>query len=232
MKSADTSGASSAPHEARADCDDHTLVEGIKAGQEHLFATLMRRHNQRLFRAARSILPEDRLAEDAVQEAYVAAYYALGSYKPHGSFAAWLSQITINEARMIRRKRKRDTETPLEEIEDSPYAADPDRQANPDHGAANLGLARLLETEIAGLPENFRLVFVMRGVQQLSVEETAQTLRLPAATVKTRYHRARKLLQKALAPYIEQAGLNIYEFAGQRCDHMVATVMRRLRIEH
>ncbi len=231
MTAADVSNTTGTPGANLAGCEDLALVRRIQAGDSHLYATLMRRHNQRLFRIARSILPDDNLAEDAVQEAYVAAFYALERYVPRGKFAAWLSQITINEARMIRRKRMRRKESSLSGIDDGPSAVDPQPRANPANDLANVHLARLIEAQIAKLPEPFRLVFVLRGVQQLSIEDTANTLQIPAATVKTRYHRARNLLQKALTPYIEGAGVNVYEFAGQRCDNLVSHVLRRLGLE-
>jgi RNA polymerase sigma-70 factor, ECF subfamily len=211
--------------------DDHAIVARICAGETCLYETIMRRYNQRLFRVARSIVPDDGLAEDAVQEAYVSAFYALNRYRCDGSFAAWLTQITINEARMSKRKRTRHPETALADIEDNLLTGTPRPQTNPAHNVANDRLARLIEDAVEQLPETFRIVFVMRAIQQLSVADTAATLQIPAGTVKTRYHRARNLMQASLDPHIEKAGLSVYEFAGARCDNMVAMVSSRLKRE-
>lgn len=223
--------ATNSPQTAPVTLDDHSIVARIRAGETGLYELIMRRYNQRLFRVARSIVSDDGLAEDAVQEAYVAAFYALERYHNDGSFAAWLTQITINEARMSRRKRTRRKETTLADNEDDSSTEVPQPHINPAHNVANDRLARLIEIAIEQLPESFRLVFVMRGIQQLSVADTAATLQIPAATVKTRYHRARSLMQKTLEPYIEEAGMSVFEFAGERCDNMVAAVSSRLGLQ-
>jgi RNA polymerase sigma-70 factor (ECF subfamily) len=211
--------------------DDHEIVARIRGGETALYETIMRRYNQRLFRIARSIVPDDALAEDAVQEAYVAAFYALDNYQSSGSFAAWLSTITVNEARMSRRKRTRRPESPLADHEEYSAQEALAAAATPADNVANNRLAQLIETALAQLPETFRLVFVLRAIQQLSIAETAASLQIPVATVKTRYHRARNLMQQNLEPYIQEAGMNVFEFAGQRCDNMVAKVSARLNLD-
>lgn len=206
---------------------DDAIVQRIRAGETHLYEVILRRYNQRLFRSARSLLGDDALAQDAVQEAYVAAYLRLDSYMANGTFGAWLTQIAINEARMSRRKTRRRTEIPITEAPDE-LLADRRPRNDPAQEAANRQLVGLIEGAVDRLPEAYRVVFVLRGIQQLSVAETAASLGIPPATVKTRFHRARNLLQLALAPDIQAAGLQAFEFAGRRCDRMVATVMQRL----
>lgn len=215
--------------EASAAESDDAIIEQVLNGETGRYALILRRYNQRLFRVARSILQDDALAEDALQEAYVAAYKRLPRYQARGTFGSWLTRITINEARMSRRKHSRYRETDNAEDQAASWI-DPQATSNPAQSAANGELAALLESAMQQLPESFRLVFMLRGVQQLSIDETASCLGIPAATVKSRYHRARNLLQQALTPHIADAGLQIYEFAGKRCDNLVSTVMRRLGI--
>jgi len=208
---------------------DDTIIERVRGGNTRLYEVILRRYNQRLYRLARSILRDDALAQDAVQEAYVAAYFKLDQYVAKGTFGAWLTRIATNEALMSKRKRSRQSELSVADDEDLTM---PDSHPlnDPSHHSANRELTALIESAIDGLPQAYRAVFVLRGVQQLSVEETADSLGIPAATVKTRYHRARERLQQALSPHIEGAGLHAFEFAGRRCDAMVARVMTRLGV--
>ena len=210
---------------------DDAIITRVLGGETECYALILRRYNQRLFRIARSILQDDALAEDALQEAYVAAYKRLPQYQARGAFSSWLTRITINEARMSRRKQSRYRETDI--IEDqATNLIDQQATSNPAQRTANGELATLIESAMSRLPESFRLVFMLRGVQQLSIDETAFCLGIPPATVKTRYHRARILMQQSLTPHIVGAGLQLYEFAGKRCDNLVSAVMRRLEIPY
>ena len=210
---------------------DDAIIKRVRNGEIECYALILRRYNQQLFRIARSILQDDVLAEDALQEAYVAAYRRLQQYQARGSFASWLTRITINEARMSRRKQSRYRETDIAESQPAAWV-DSQATSNPAHSAANTELAALIESAMRELPESFRLVFMLRGIQQLSIDETACCLGIPTATVKTRYHRARNLMQQALTPHIADAGLQLYEFAGKRCDNLVSAVMQRLGISY
>jgi len=207
---------------------DETAIELIGRGHARAYEIIMRRYNQRLFRTARSILKDDDAAQDAVQEAYISAYFKLDSYASSGSFGAWLTRITVNEALMIKRK-------PDNRVADKPGNVDSETlnapRANPVDMQANKELAGLIETAIDALPDNFRSVFVLRAIQQLSVSETADCLNIQKETVKTRYHRARNLLQENLNQHIQEVGLHAFEFAGQRCDHIVHSVFKRLDID-
>ena len=212
---------------------DEKVIEYVLQGRTEAYEILLRRYNQRLFRAARSILKNDDAAQDAVQEAYIKAYFKLDHYFGNrsignGNFAAWLTRITINEALMIKRKpdnRAADHQVELEqEVLAAPYA-------NPYDKLANKELAGLIEVAIDALPVNFRSVFVLRSVQQLSVRDTAESLDIPEATVKTRFHRARNLMQENLNQHIETVGMQAFEFAGYRCDRMVERVFTRLSIK-
>ena len=204
---------------------DEVAIERVRAGHTHAFEVIMRRHNQRLYRVARSILTDNNAAQDAVQQAYIAAYYKLDRYASGSYFGAWLTRITINEALMIKRK-------PDNRIAESNDMIDNDKLSatgtDPLTVNANKELAGIIESAIDKLPDEFRYVFVLRAIQQLSTKETAESLDINEATVKTRLHRARNLMQHSLNQHIEQAGMHVYEFAGQRCDHIVRTVLEKL----
>lgn len=203
---------------------DELVIRQVYAGKTNAFEIIMRRYNQRLYRIARCMLNDNDSAEDAVQQAYIAAYFRLDLYTPGTSFGAWLTRITINEVLMIKRKpdyRKVDTSESINE-------KSVDFAHNPDHLHANRELATIIEAAIEKLPEDFRQVFVLRAVQQLSISETAECLNVNETTIKTRLHRARRLMQHNLNQHIEQAGLDVYEFAGQRCDRLVRKVFEKL----
>ena len=192
----------------------------------------MRRYNRRLFRIARGILGNDVDAEDAVQEAYVSAYFKLRQFRGPDGFASWLCQIATNEALMRRRRRPKLAPAPLTELDDiqNQEAAVADRQspANPESQLHEQQMHRLLEKAIDGLPEVYRATFVLREVEQMSLAETAQCLGIEEATVKTRVHRARRLLQKDLTGELAGALTGAYHFDGARCDRLVAGVFARI----
>jgi RNA polymerase sigma-70 factor (ECF subfamily) len=159
---------------------------------------LIRRHHRTLFRTARAILRDDAEAEDAVQEACLQAYKALGTFRGESQLSTWLVRITANEALMRRRRRVRAaTITPMDR------EAQPDDQAGADAGPeshAQHGELRLLLNErIGALPDEFRAVFILRAVEELTVGETSAALAIPEATVRTRYFRARRLLKESMA---------------------------------
>ncbi len=218
---------------ARADLsplDDEALVDRIRAGDKQACEPLMRRYNQRLYRLARGITGDNDAAEDVLQEAYVRAFLGIDKYRS-GNFAAWLARIVLNEARMYLRRRR--FEVPLEVDDDGDVVrpvrgTDMNESNRPYREAADRELGALLERVIDRLPEPFRTVFVLRTIQQLSIEETAAALCIPAATVKSRQHRARSILETRILAEFECARADVFEFAGRRCDGMVEAVMRRL----
>lgn len=216
-------------HPRWAEPADEALVARIRAGDAGAYEILLRRYNRRLFRVTRSILRDDDDAQDAMQEAYVRAFTRLADYRTPGNFGAWLTRIAINEALMKKRRDQR-FEHPgaMETDEDDALMQMPAPGAGTEDLAANGELRRLIETAVDRLPDNCRTVFVLRAIEQLSIEETAAHLDIPPATVKTRFHRARGLMQHALANHIEAAGLTAFDFAGSRCDRMVAVVLARV----
>jgi RNA polymerase sigma-70 factor (ECF subfamily) len=211
---------------------DAILAARVAARDAGAFQVLMRRHNQRLFRVARAILRSDHDAEDAVQEAYLSAYRAIGGFRGDAKLSTWLTRIVVNEAYGRLRKSGAAKVVALPEVQDmsdedlvTPLSSPAEA---PDAAASRAELRRLLERHIDGLPEQFRTAFVLREVEELSVEEAAAALGVPEATVRTRAHRARALLRTALAREIDVATLDAFGFAGERCDRIVTRVLARL----
>jgi RNA polymerase sigma-70 factor (ECF subfamily) len=212
---------------------DAELVSRVAAGDPHAFALLMRRHNRMLFRAARSILRDDSEAEDALQDAYLQAFRAIGQYRGEAKVSTWLTRIVVNEAIARSRKRAREAEvTPLfadpglelrhgEEIMDD--AAD-----TPERGAMRAEARVLVERSLDALPEAFRTVFMLRAVEEMNSEEVAACLGIPEATVRTRYFRARAMLRASLETQFDVALGDAFSFDGERCNRIVAAVLARI----
>jgi RNA polymerase sigma-70 factor (ECF subfamily) len=214
------------------DASDAELSRRVAQGEPAAFETLMRRHNRTLFRTARAILRDDAEAEDALQEAYLHAYSAIGSFRGEAKLSTWLARIVANEALMRVRKRTRRSEiVPLQpgaSEKEINQIADTNMDGTPEISAQRIEMRRLLEAQIDSLPDDFRAVFVLRVVDEMSVEDTAETLGIPQATVRTRLFRARSLLREGLASKIDLACEEAFTFAGERCDRIVANVMERI----
>ena len=192
-------------------------------------------NNQRLFRAAWSILKDRAEAEEAVQAAYVSAFSSMDRFEGRSSLSTWLTRIVVNEAlgrhRSERGRRARleaECVLVLDSYREKLMAGS--QTSPPDAAVAREQLRRLLEHAIGGLPEIFRTVFVLREVEGLSVEDTAEALSIPSATVKTRLLRARRKLQEALAPEVRGALIGTFPFAGSDCAALTALVLRALRL--
>lgn len=228
---------SSAQHDAVE--SDAELAAVASRGDVRAFERIMRRYNQRLFRLACGIVGEASEAEDVLQESYVRAFYSLSKYSGRGSFGAWLAQIVRNEAiDRLRSHKIHDKyvslEADLNTDDDEPLldraeAPPDDVRVNPHAGAENLEMKRVLEVAIGELPEAFRAVFMLREVEGLSIEETAEYLDIPQATVKTRDHRARHLLRQHLGERIDRTIPKTFEFLSTRCDTLVERVMLRIQ---
>ncbi|NCT82827.1 MAG: RNA polymerase sigma factor [Comamonadaceae bacterium] len=218
--------------------DDAELARRIAAGDGAAFERLMRRHNRRLYRLARVMLRNDGDAEDALQEAYLRAFHALGGFRAEASLATWLSQLVTHEClSRLRKQARRDgiarmvQAEPLADeqpLDAETEAMDPSHAERPEEALARAQLRALIERRLDELPEAFSSVFVLRGLEELSVEETAQSLGIPEATVRSRYFRARGLLRKSLAADIDLAQQGVFAFDGERCDRIVGAVLRRL----
>jgi putative membrane protein len=177
--------------------DDAELVRRIAARDASAFETLMRRYNRRLFRVARAILRSDDDAEDALQEAYVAAWRNIAGFRGAAQLSTWLTRIVVNEAYARLRRASRARVVPLGEGPDMNEPADAEAHggadADPEAAAMQTEMRRLLERHIDALPEQFRTAFMLREVEELSVEEAAACLDVPEATVRSRTFRARAL---------------------------------------
>ena len=190
-------------------------------------------NNQRLFRAAWSILKDRGEAEEAVQAAYVSAFSSMDRFEARSSLTTWLTRIVINEALgRLRSERRRRAQleaqgVPVLDAYREKLMAGSETQP-PDASLAREELRRLLEKAVAGLPELFRTVFVLREIEGLSVEDTSDVLGIPTATVKTRLLRAKRRLQDALAPDVHDALIGTFPFAGADCAGLTDKVMGSL----
>ena len=212
---------------------DSELVDAIRRGDLRALEVLMRRHNRTLYRTARAILRDDAEAEDAVQEAYLRAYRALDSFRGESKLSTWLVRIAANEALMRRRRDVRSAEVIAVDAAVAPDELASDtimpNPADPERDTLRAEMRKILEARIDALPESYRAVFVLRALEELSVEETAAALEIPEATVRTRFFRARALLREALAREIDRSFEDAFAFAGARCDRIVARVLERIR---
>jgi RNA polymerase sigma-70 factor (ECF subfamily) len=203
-------------------------------GTPAAFEAVMRQYNGKLFRVARAILKDDAEAEDALQEAYVTAYRRADQFRGDAELSTWLTRIVINQSLMQLRKRKR--ERVVVPFPDRGGARDGERvpdmadehAESPSDITLRAEVRKVIERHIDRLPVAFRTVFVMREVEEMTVEETAACLGIPASTVRTRLFRARALLREALERDMDTARAGVYGFAGARCDRIVAAVLARI----
>jgi RNA polymerase sigma-70 factor (ECF subfamily) len=214
--------------------DEAGLATRIGRGDHGAFETLMRKYNGRLFRVARAILRDDAEAEDALQDAYLDAYRHIADFRGGSALSTWLTRIVVNRSLMRLRRQKRERVVvpfgqPAEADADARDMDPADERAESPAGATlRAEIRAILERRIDELPLAFRTVFVMREVDDMTVEQTAECLSIPPATVRTRLFRARSLLRQSLASDIESATAGVFGFAGERCDRIVARVLARL----
>ena len=211
--------------------NDTELVEQAQRGDELAFRTIMERHNRRLYRVARTVLKDESEAEDAVQEAYLRAFSALSTFRGEASLATWLTRIVLNEA--LGRKRKQRPMLPLDDIQEGGAQIirfpNMNPEIDPERSAAQSQIRTLIEKSIDALPDSFRIVFVLRDVEELSIEETAAFLGVRPETIKTRLHRARRLLREQLTEQLASTLKDSFPVAGARCARISDSVISRLR---
>ncbi len=195
---------------------DEQLLVRVRAGDVDRFEVLMRRYNQRLYRAARAIVRDDAEAEDVVQDAWVRAFSHLGQFEGRASVATWLTRIAVHEA--LARVRQNGRRAPLEEAAPALVMT----AQGPEQQAADREVGRLLERAVDALPDGCRAAFVFREIEGLSTADTAAALDISEESVKTRLHRARRQLRRTLYD-------DAFRFLGARCDRTVAAVMARIR---
>jgi RNA polymerase sigma-70 factor, ECF subfamily len=208
---------------------DDELVDRGAGGEAIAFAALMRRYNRKLYRAARAMTGDSAEAEDVVQETWVRAYAHLRNFRKESAFPTWLLRILINEA--LSRKRRARSTIGLDETNEQQMSSVimfPSSANDPESSMSRTQVRHLLERAIDALPLDFRLVFVLRVVEDMSGAEVAEQLGIPEATVKTRLHRARALIQRELAKSFAGAFADVFPFAGARCEALSRRVLRRV----
>jgi RNA polymerase sigma-70 factor (ECF subfamily) len=212
---------------------DVELARLIVQRDPHAVRVITRRNNQRLYRAAWSVLKNRAEAEEAVQDAYLKSFAAMASFAGASSLSTWLTRIVINEAlerkrtaerreRILREQSVTDIENYRERLMAGSVTQSPEAET------MRKQIAKLLERAIANLPEAFRPVFMLREIEGLSVEETAEALQIPKETVKTRLLRSRRRLQRELDPEIREALRDAFPFAGRDCDALTERVVAKL----
>ncbi len=223
---------SPAPSDVSSDVD---LVNLATAGNDTAFALIMRRHNRLLFRTVRSILRNDDDTQDALQEAYLRAWRALPSFRSDAKLSTWLVRIAVNEA-LGRLRYPGAQVVPLNApVNTDGENLEPTMPANPDEepesNAMRSQIRQQIEARIDTLPDQYRTVFMLRGVEELSVEEVSTALDIPEATVRSRFFRARGILREGLSRDIDMAVADAFSFAGPRCDKIVVGVLTTIAKE-
>jgi RNA polymerase sigma-70 factor (ECF subfamily) len=199
---------------------DQELIERIQGGEKRFFEVLIRKYNQRLYRIGMSILANDMETEDAMQAAYINAYEHLSGFEQRSSFGTWLTRIMINQCLEQKRKKK---QAPVNfEQTDNVIS-----MTTPLNELVNKELSHVLENAITQLPEKYRLVFVLREIEDMSVRETSATLQIEESNVKVRLNRAKTMLRENLNGYMKD---RVYSFHLTRCDRIVNHVMNHLGI--
>ena len=212
---------------------DEEIISRVLAGEIALFELLMRRHNQRIYRAIRSILRDDSETEDVMQETYVRAYEHLAQFEGRARFSTWLTRIAVNEA--IKRSVARGRLDPLEledvGREDQVMPAFQQPTTTPEANASQSELRSILEQAVLALPDGYRAVVMLRDVEDMSTADTAEALSLSEANVKVRLHRAHELLRDELLSMTRSASAQAFGFHASRCDRVVQGVMARILAE-
>ena len=207
---------------------DEDVVARVLSGEVELFEIIMRRYNQRLFRTVRAVAPNDGEAEDILQEAYVRAYRNLAQFEGRARFSTWLTRIALHEAFAQQGRRRRFTS--LDDPEQQPMVIDQlkDAHPTPEDRATSSELRGVIGRAIERMPESLRLVFMLREVEGLDTDETAECLGISAANVKVRLHRGRALLRSGIDRELGTEVRRLHQFAGERCDRIVAGVLMRI----
>jgi RNA polymerase sigma-70 factor, ECF subfamily len=205
---------------------DTDVVARVLGGDPAVFEILMRRHNQRMYRVVRAVLGTDDEVEDVLQQAYLNAYQHLHQFAGGSQFSTWMTRIAVNEA--LGRRRKRSNATFTQGEDELTLTLADSKTPDPEQQAASSEMREVLEDEVAGLPDAFRVVFVMRDVEGLSTAETAACLSISEDLVKTRLHRARAMLRENLYRRVGVTVDSIFTFGNSRCDRVVAAVMAQI----
>lgn len=201
---------------------DEELIKLVVAGEKHHFEVIIRRYNQRLYRVGMSVLGDDDEAEEAMQAAYINAYEHLRQFEHRAAFGTWLTRIMLNECYRARRDRARSS-SPVREDNENII-----QMKTPENVMASKELSHVLENAIGQLPEKYRIVFVLREMEELSIRETAEVVGIQESNVKVRLNRAKSMLRDSLGAYMKEAA---YSFHLSRCDRIVEAVMAHVGIQ-
>jgi RNA polymerase sigma-70 factor, ECF subfamily len=209
---------------------DESIVAGIRAGERHLFEVLMRRHNQRLFRAVRALLKLESEVEDVMQQTYVDALANLSQLRGATSVSSWLVQIAVKEAldRLRQQRRFISSDTGFERMEEVRSGLENSLPADPEEATARVELVRLLEAAVDGLPAKYRVVFVLREIEGISTRDTSVALGVGTDVVKTRLRRAKLHIQRQVSSRAYASRARAFSFYAPRCDRVVNIVLGRL----
>lgn len=224
------------PVSADASHADEPLIQSALRGEQSAFESIMRRYNRTLFRAARGVVSDDAEAQDVVQETYLRAFTRLRDFEGGASLGTWMARIAINVALDTLRKRSRSVLADAQELDQDPspehmMSLSAPQAVSPESVLARMELQALLQSAIEGLPPIYRSVFILRAVQEMSVDEAAYCLQVSEAVIKTRYLRARSMLRDALGARIEAHTDSVFAFAGDRCDQVVQHVVSQLLLQ-
>jgi RNA polymerase sigma-70 factor (ECF subfamily) len=216
---------------ASAALDESAIATRVANGDREAFEFLMRRYNRRLYRLARAVLRDDSEAMDALQDVYLRAYRSMSQFRGDATLSTWLSRMVLNECNGRRRRssrRENIVSIVSSNVNMAACSRVPEPGQSPDDLAARAQLRVLLEQKVGELPDIFRIVFVLRSIEELGVEEVAETLGLTVETVRSRHFRAKGMLRESLAREIDLAEDGIFEFGGRCCDQVVASVLARI----
>jgi RNA polymerase sigma-70 factor (ECF subfamily) len=215
--------------------EDAELLSRARGNDRRAIRLIIQRHNQRLFRIARSIVRDDSEAEDVLQEAYCNAFTNLDKFRGESHIGTWLARIVVNEA--LGRLRRRRPTMPLTAVEESPALAariipfpSTTSQPDPETAMAQREIRVLLERAIDSIPQVFRTTLVARLIEGMSIEETARLFGVLPETVKTRLHRGRRLLKLEMEKHLGKLLGDAFPFAGRRCERLTEEVLRRLEL--
>ena len=210
-----------------ADLTDEEIVERVLRGDDALFEVIMRRYNQRLYRAARGILRDPGLAEDAIQQGYVNAYFHLNQFAGRSRFSTWLTRIVVHEA-LARARREATLPSAISSVPDTLVDRQRSPLPDPERQALTGELSALIEAAVDALPQGYRAVVILREMEGLTTAETADILSLGTDVVKTRLSRARRVLRASLNAPIGASAAAAFRFHASRCDRVVVAVLRAI----
>jgi RNA polymerase sigma-70 factor (ECF subfamily) len=227
-----TPGLTAAVPSATSTLPDSEVVRRVRAGERALFEVLMRRHNQRIYRAARAVVKDETEVEDVMQQAYINAFTHLDQFEERSEFSTWLTRIALNEA-FARREKMRRAESVTTNVDDEGRAlmeTITSSQPDPERQAYAQELRDVLEAAVDELPESYRTVFMLRDIEGLTTSETGVGLGLGDEAVKTRLHRARAMIRRSVSARIGAAAVGAFQFHAPRCDRVVNAVLERIAL--